>query len=396
MTRGIPFVHSGYARFTRQTEIEMLPGERLVTPSGDETGVADLASIQAAIDYVYNAGGGTVYFAPGDYYVAGTLEIKRSVGLYGGGGYGVNLSTAAPVTITHLPAETAPLFINYTVESGYAYIGPICGLRLVAGTHSSYAIYLTRVAEFNIAWVACMNWTVCVRCSYTLCSVLEHVYTEGNYLGGNFGLEVLAGVGQSTTLMLRDCRMRRHDYCISINDNACHSTWVDSCVFESCRSGIARLRDGHTVIRNAYVEQMNGTSGSTALVYATDGAEYELTVVNSSNTVEQSAPASIADGDTAITIAELKTKLLTMASSTSGRAPTVPTGAAVYGTEANAGIAIGQSLDWSFLNTGDQTVTITQATGHTLVGAMAIAAGSQGMFRTRCTAANTAITYRVA
>lgn len=102
----------------------------------------------------------------------------------------------------------------------------------------------------------------------------------------------------------------------------------------------------------------------------------------------QDAPAVIADGNTAITAANLLTKILTMASSTTGRAPTVPTGTAI-----NAVIPIGQSIDWSFLNTGDQTVTITAAEGHTLVGAMAITAGTQKSFRTRCSAANTAITY---
>ena len=101
-----------------------------------------------------------------------------------------------------------------------------------------------------------------------------------------------------------------------------------------------------------------------------------------------SIPAAVEDGDTAITAANLQAKILTMASSTTGRAPTVPTGTAV-----NAVILIGESLDWSFINTGDQTVTITAAEGHTLVGGMAIAAGTQKSFRTRCSAANTAVTY---
>jgi hypothetical protein len=141
---------------------------------------------------------------------------------------------------------------------------------------------------------------------------------------------------------------------------------------------------------------MNADAGSTALVVASDGAEYELTLINSSNTFEQAAPVAIVDGNTAITITELKTGLLTMNSSTTGRAPTVPTGTEVYGSELNPGIAIGQAIDWSFINIGNQTVTITQSSGHTLVGGMVLLAGTQGMFRTRCTAVNTAITYRLA
>lgn len=106
--------------------------------------------------------------------------------------------------------------------------------------------------------------------------------------------------------------------------------------------------------------------------------------------IDQGAPAAIADGDTAITAANLQSKILTMASSTIGRAPTVPTGTAINGI-----IAVGQAIDWSFLNTGNQTVTITAATDHTLVGTMTIATVTAANFRTRCSAANTAITYRL-
>lgn len=106
---------------------------------------------------------------------------------------------------------------------------------------------------------------------------------------------------------------------------------------------------------------------------------------------EQGAPAAIADGDTAITAANLQAKILTMASTTAGRAPTVPSG-----TDVNGIRAIGDCIDWYFLNTGDQTVTITEATGHTLVGTMALPTVTQGHFRTRVEAANTAITYRIA
>jgi hypothetical protein len=104
----------------------------------------------------------------------------------------------------------------------------------------------------------------------------------------------------------------------------------------------------------------------------------------------QGTPAAIADGDTAITAANILTGICTMESSTAGRAPTVPTGTAVNGV-----VLVGQYIDWTFINTGDQTVTITAAAGHSLVGGMAIAAGTSGRFRTRCSAANTAITYKL-
>ncbi len=107
---------------------------------------------------------------------------------------------------------------------------------------------------------------------------------------------------------------------------------------------------------------------------------------------DQGAPAAIADGDTAVTAANLAAKILTMAA-TAARAPTVPTGTAV-----NAAVATGQSIDWAFINlaAGAHTITITAATGHTLVGKMTLAQNEQGIFRTRVSATNTAITYRLA
>ncbi len=107
--------------------------------------------------------------------------------------------------------------------------------------------------------------------------------------------------------------------------------------------------------------------------------------------IEQGAPAAITDGDTAITAANLQARILTMESSTSGRAPTVPTGTAINGI-----IDVGDSIDWSFINTGDQDVTVSAANDHTLVGHMVIGENTQGMFRTRCSAENTAISYRLA
>lgn len=121
------------------------------------------------------------------------------------------------------------------------------------------------------------------------------------------------------------------------------------------------------------------------------GVGWSIAATATPTTMYQPAPAAIADGDTAISAANLQSQILTMASSSAGRAPTVPTGTAVDGI-----LSIDESIDWTFINTGNQTVTITAATGHTLVGGMALAAGTQGLFRTRCTAANTAITYRLA
>lgn len=64
--------------------------------------------------------------------------------------------------------------------------------------------------------------------------------------------------------------------------------------------------------------------------------------------------------------------------------------------DAAVSIGIGESFDWSAINTGGANAfTVTANTGHTLVGAGAVAVSSSGLFRTRKTAAGVFVTYRI-
>lgn len=73
-------------------------------------------------------------------------------------------------------------------------------------------------------------------------------------------------------------------------------------------------------------------------------------------------------------------------------AGTVPTGTVM---DAATELVIGDSVDWSVIATGANAFTVTAASGHTLVGDAVVASGTSGLFRTRKTAANTFITYRI-
>lgn len=73
-------------------------------------------------------------------------------------------------------------------------------------------------------------------------------------------------------------------------------------------------------------------------------------------------------------------------------AGTIPTGAVM---DAAATLAIGDSFDWSVINTGANTFTVTAAANHTIVGAAAVATATSGLFRTTKTAAGTFVTYRL-
>lgn len=58
--------------------------------------------------------------------------------------------------------------------------------------------------------------------------------------------------------------------------------------------------------------------------------------------------------------------------------------------------AVNDSFDWAAINTGGANAfTVTASAGHTIVGAGAVAASTSGLFRTRKTAADTFVTYRI-
>lgn len=72
---------------------------------------------------------------------------------------------------------------------------------------------------------------------------------------------------------------------------------------------------------------------------------------------------------------------------------TLPTGTVL---DAAVQMAVGESVDWSVINTGAANAfTVAAAAGHTVVGNMAVALSSTGRFRTVKTAAATYVTYRI-
>lgn len=113
------------------------------------------------------------------------------------------------------------------------------------------------------------------------------------------------------------------------------------------------------------------------------------------STAVQGAPANIADGGSmAAAAADILSGIVT-ATPTAGRNIQLPTGASMdLGSE----FLVGDSLDWSLITLAAFALTITANTGHTIVGAAATGAtaGSAARFRTRKTAADTFVTYRLA
>ena len=122
-------------------------------------------------------------------------------------------------------------------------------------------------------------------------------------------------------------------------------------------------------------------NGNTVPVQNDDGAAFGV----------QGTPGTLNTTGT-LTAALMTTGIVT---STTGAAvvATVDTGTAMQ--TALPGMAVGDSFDWYAIATGANAFTVTAATAHTLVGAGAVATGTSGMFRTKKTAANTYVSYRL-
>lgn len=108
-----------------------------------------------------------------------------------------------------------------------------------------------------------------------------------------------------------------------------------------------------------------------------------------------------------LTIAELLTGIINATPTATGAtaAYTLPTGALI---DAGVTMEVDDSFDWVLINNAlaaADTITVTADTGHTIVGGPIVQSlhattggitGYSAMFRTRKTAADTFVTYRIA
>ena len=110
---------------------------------------------------------------------------------------------------------------------------------------------------------------------------------------------------------------------------------------------------------------------------------------------QQPAPTALAATAT-LTIAQLLTGIV-ITSGTVAITLTLPTGTLTDAGVTGPALPVNGCFDWAVINTGTSTGAVTMAagTGHTIVGSTAVAIGSSAGFRTRKTAANTFVTYRV-
>lgn len=137
-------------------------------------------------------------------------------------------------------------------------------------------------------------------------------------------------------------------------------------------------------------------SGATIVILA--GAEevlYEVgsapVVLDKRAKVIQGAPDAV-NVTATLTVDNLLAGIIT-STTAAAVTGTLPTGTL---TDAGTEMEIDDAFDWSVINTGGANAfTVAAGTAHTIVGVATIAASSAGRFRTRKTAANTFVTYRL-
>lgn len=137
-----------------------------------------------------------------------------------------------------------------------------------------------------------------------------------------------------------------------------------------------------------------GQSADIVQLKASTGTTLASTTATGVNLVQQPTPTAKTATAT-LTIAELLTGIVTVTSATAVTL-TLPTG-----TLSDAGFfTIGNDLavDWSVINLGSASgaVTMSGGTGHTYVGSLTIAIATSARIRSRRTAANTWVSYRIA
>lgn len=93
----------------------------------------------------------------------------------------------------------------------------------------------------------------------------------------------------------------------------------------------------------------------------------------------------------AIPARALATGLIT-SNSVLGISCSLPTGTAM---DAISDFRVDDAFEWCVIAAGLFGFTVTASAGHTIVGAAAVSSGTSGYFRTRKTATNTFVSYRV-
>jgi hypothetical protein len=150
-----------------------------------------------------------------------------------------------------------------------------------------------------------------------------------------------------------------------------------------------------TVVENTtYVSAAFTNATSVTIQAGASGATYAVgtdPVISDTGKFQLQGTPGVLNATGALTSAMILACIVT-SSTAAAVVATLPTGTVL---DAASEFAIGDSFDWSVINTGPDTFTVTAATDHTVVGVAAVATVTSVMWRTRKTAANVFVSYRI-
>jgi len=151
-----------------------------------------------------------------------------------------------------------------------------------------------------------------------------------------------------------------------------------------------------TVVENTtYVSAAFTNATNVTIQAGASGATYAVgtdPVVSDDGKFQLQGTPGVLNATGALTAAMILSGIVT-STTAAAVAGTLPTGAVL---DAASEFAIGDSFDWSVIATGANAFTVTAAaTGHTVVGTGAVATVTSGAWRTRKTAAETFVSYRI-
>ena len=151
-----------------------------------------------------------------------------------------------------------------------------------------------------------------------------------------------------------------------------------------------------TVVNNTTYVSSAFTNATNVIIQAgASGAAYAVgtnPVISDSGKFQTQGTPGVLNATGTLTAAMILSGIVTSTSAAATTA-TLDTGAIV---DAASEFAIGDSFDWSVINTGPSTFTVTSpGSSHTIIGVGAVLTLISAVWRTRKTAADTFVSYRL-
>jgi hypothetical protein len=150
-----------------------------------------------------------------------------------------------------------------------------------------------------------------------------------------------------------------------------------------------------TVENTTYVSPAFTNATSVTIQAGASGAAYAVgvsPVISDSGKFQTQGAPGVLNATGTLTAAMILSGIVT-STSAAGVVATLDVGAVV---DAASEFAIGDSFDWSVINTGPSTFTVTSPdASHTIVGVGAVLTLISAVWRTRKTAADTFVSYRL-